>query len=133
MKRLLAALVAGMLAGCVSVAKIESGERAVGERMSITIDGQWNHLNAPGLGPAQTVQLASHGSQSDHTPFWMANKHLVVAFCTAYAICGVMGLIWYYRKGASSALRHPVLDVVGRQQSPARVLGLGLRISLVIA
>ena len=42
------------LSGCVSVAKIEGGERMVGERLSLTIDGAWNHVQAPGMGPAQT-------------------------------------------------------------------------------
>jgi hypothetical protein len=54
MKFVLAALLISVLSACVSVVKVESGERAVGERMSVTIDGPWNHLNAPGLGPAQT-------------------------------------------------------------------------------
>ena len=54
MKFLIAALSLITLAGCVSVVKVESGDRALGERMTITIDGAWNHLNAPGLGPAQT-------------------------------------------------------------------------------
>jgi hypothetical protein len=42
------------LAGCVAMAKVEQGDRAIGDRLSITIDGPWNHLQASGLGPAQT-------------------------------------------------------------------------------
>lgn len=53
MKKILAALVLVFLAGCVSVAKIESGENTVGERLTLTLTGAWNHINAPGLGPAQ--------------------------------------------------------------------------------
>lgn len=53
MKRGLTVLLLLALAGCVAVVKVESGERAVGERMTIHLDGPWNHLNAPGLGPAQ--------------------------------------------------------------------------------
>lgn len=53
MRSLLAAVVLLCVSGCVSVAKIESGDRAVGERMSVTIEGAWNHINAPGMGPAQ--------------------------------------------------------------------------------
>jgi hypothetical protein len=41
------------LAGCATVAKVETGERTVGERLAVTLDGAWNHVNAPGLGPAQ--------------------------------------------------------------------------------
>jgi len=44
----------GMLAGCVSVAKVEKGDRALGERMTVVIDGPWNHISAPGMGPAET-------------------------------------------------------------------------------
>lgn len=57
MKRYLAApivLIALALAGCVSVAKVETGNRNIGERLEVTLTGAWNHVNAPGLGPAQT-------------------------------------------------------------------------------
>jgi hypothetical protein len=40
------------LAGCVAIEKIESGERSVG-RMVVTLEGAWNHVNVPALGPAQ--------------------------------------------------------------------------------
>lgn len=53
MKKLLAAVVLLLLSGCVSVAKVESGDRSVGERMIVTIEGAWNHIDAPGIGPAQ--------------------------------------------------------------------------------
>ncbi len=42
-----------LLSGCVSVARIETGERTVGERLNINIDGAWNHISAPGMGPAE--------------------------------------------------------------------------------
>ena len=54
MKNILVALVLLVLSGCVSVAKIESGDRKVGERMTVSIDGAWNHITAPGMGPAET-------------------------------------------------------------------------------
>ena len=41
------------LSGCVSVEKVESGSKTLGERMTVTLEGAWNQLNAPGLGPAQ--------------------------------------------------------------------------------
>lgn len=54
MKNIVIAIVLLALSGCVSVAKIESGDKKVGERMTISIDGAWNHVNAPGMGPAET-------------------------------------------------------------------------------
>lgn len=53
MKKLLAVTIAFLLTGCVSVAKVETGERAVGERMQVTIEGSWNQLSFPGAGPAE--------------------------------------------------------------------------------
>jgi hypothetical protein len=47
---LLAALA---LSGCVSVAKVETGDRGVGDRMTVKLEGAWNHIDAPGMGPAQ--------------------------------------------------------------------------------
>jgi hypothetical protein len=55
MKRLaMAAVLLLALSGCVTVAKVESGDRAVGERMSVKLEGAWNHVSAPGMGPAET-------------------------------------------------------------------------------
>ena len=54
MKIVAAALLLLALAGCVSVAKVETGDRPVGDRLVVTLDGPWNQLNAPNLGPAQT-------------------------------------------------------------------------------
>lgn len=54
MKRLIVACCALTLAGCVAMAKVETGDRTVGERLTVKIEGAWNHLQAPGLGPAQT-------------------------------------------------------------------------------
>jgi hypothetical protein len=53
MKKLLLLLLLCSLAACVSAVKVESGERAVGERLVFNIDGAWNQINAPGIGPAQ--------------------------------------------------------------------------------
>lgn len=53
MKRLLATMLLALLSGCVTVAKVETGDRAVGERMNVTIEGSWNHVDAPGMGPVQ--------------------------------------------------------------------------------
>jgi hypothetical protein len=54
MKIILTAVIMLALAGCVSVAKVESGDRPIGDRLVVTLDGPWNQLNAPNLGPAQT-------------------------------------------------------------------------------
>lgn len=53
MKKLLLLALSCMLAACVSAVKIESGERLIGERLLFNIDGAWNQINAPGIGPAQ--------------------------------------------------------------------------------
>jgi len=54
MRRILAAvLFLLLLAGCASVAKVESGERTVGARLVLVLEGAWNHVSAPGMGPAQ--------------------------------------------------------------------------------
>jgi hypothetical protein len=54
MKSILTALlVVAIAAGCASVEKVETGERTVGERLLFTLDGPWNRVNAPGMGPAQ--------------------------------------------------------------------------------
>jgi hypothetical protein len=52
--RIVIALLAAALAGCASVAKMESGEQTVGGRLVVHLDGAWNHVNVPGIGPALT-------------------------------------------------------------------------------
>ena len=54
MKNILIAMVLLALSGCVAVAKIESCDKKVGERMTVTIDGAWNQVPAPGNRPADT-------------------------------------------------------------------------------
>jgi hypothetical protein len=53
MKKLLLLALSCLLAACVSAVKVDSGERAIGERLAFYIDGAWNQINAPGIGPAQ--------------------------------------------------------------------------------
>ena len=53
MKRLAWALLLAVLAGCVSIEKIDKGDREIGSRMVVAIEGPWNHVNAPGMGSAQ--------------------------------------------------------------------------------
>ena len=53
MKPIVAAILVVLVAACATVNKVETGERAVGERMLLTLDGPWNHVNAPGMGPAE--------------------------------------------------------------------------------
>ena len=54
MKKVLAALALCTLCACASVSKVESGSQNIGERMSVHLEGAWNHVSAPGMGPAQT-------------------------------------------------------------------------------
>ena len=54
MIRLVCALLLSLLAACASVTKVDSGPHTIGERLVITIDGAWNQVNAPNMGPAQT-------------------------------------------------------------------------------
>jgi hypothetical protein len=42
-----------VMAGCATIQKVESGVRPIGERLTIKIEGDWNHLDFPGLKPAQ--------------------------------------------------------------------------------
>lgn len=53
MKKLLILALAALLAGCASVRKVETGANQVGERLSLKVDGNWNHLDFPGIRPAQ--------------------------------------------------------------------------------
>ena len=53
-KAALVALLAALAAGCASVSKMESGEQTINGRLVVHLEGAWNHVNAPGIGPAQT-------------------------------------------------------------------------------
>lgn len=53
MRTLLVGILVVLLAGCASVRKVESGANTVGDRLSIEIEGNWNHLDFPGIKPAQ--------------------------------------------------------------------------------
>jgi len=54
MRNLLIVLVLAVLSGCATVNKMETGNQNIGERMTLTLDGAWNHVALPGQGPAQT-------------------------------------------------------------------------------
>ena len=53
MRTLPIVLLVSVLAGCASVAKVDSGEQTLGERLLVSLDGPWNRVDAPGMGPAQ--------------------------------------------------------------------------------
>ena len=53
MRPIVMLVLAGVLAACATVSKVETGEQTIGERMRVTLEGPWNQVNAPGLGPAQ--------------------------------------------------------------------------------
>jgi hypothetical protein len=42
-----------VLAGCANVTKVDSGTRQVGARLSLNIDGAWNHLDFAPVKPAE--------------------------------------------------------------------------------
>jgi hypothetical protein len=42
-----------MLSACATVKKVESGNRGVGDRLTVNIEGNWNHLDFPGVKPAE--------------------------------------------------------------------------------
>ncbi len=56
MNRLLVTILVSLAAGCatVSVKKVETGTQGVGDRMQLTLDGPWNHIDSSRMGPAQT-------------------------------------------------------------------------------
>ena len=60
------------LSGCVSIDKVEKGPRSVGDRMSVDIEGAWNYINAPGMGPAQHWTM--EGLLVDQLVLWSGIK-----------------------------------------------------------
>lgn len=73
MKNHLTALLLLALTGCVSVAKVETGERTVGDRLTLKLAGAWNHVSAPGLGPAETWTM--EGLPVDQLLVYSGIKH----------------------------------------------------------
>jgi hypothetical protein len=53
MRLLFIALLLALVAGCATVTKVETGEQAVGGRLFVNLEGPWNRIDAPGIGPAQ--------------------------------------------------------------------------------
>lgn len=53
MRLLIALCLALAVGGCATVRKVESGKNLVGDRLTIEIDGHWNHLDFPSIRPAQ--------------------------------------------------------------------------------
>ena len=47
-------LLVALVCGCTSVAKMDTGEQTVGGRLVVQLQGPWNHVSGPGIGPAQT-------------------------------------------------------------------------------
>lgn len=55
MTRIAVVLLSVLVAGCApQMTKVDTGERTVGDRLLLTIDGPWNHVNVAASGPAQT-------------------------------------------------------------------------------
>lgn len=53
MKKLYVIVLIALLSACATVNKVDSGKRAVGDRFVLTIEGAWNHIDFPGIKPAQ--------------------------------------------------------------------------------
>ncbi|MBI2305868.1 MAG: hypothetical protein HYU78_01065 [Rhodocyclales bacterium] len=53
MKKLVLLALALLLSACATVRKVEPGNRTVGERLTVNIQGAWNHLDFPGIKPAE--------------------------------------------------------------------------------
>lgn len=70
---LLSILLLVTLAGCVSVEKVGTGQQKLGERMSVQIDGPWNRINAPNMGPAQIWTM--EGLAVDQLLLYSGIKH----------------------------------------------------------
>lgn len=54
MKTLLGLVLVVFLAACTTVAtkKVESGDNTIGDRLQVNIEGPWNQITAPNMGPA---------------------------------------------------------------------------------
>jgi len=78
-KTLIALAAALALAGCVSMAKVERGDRAVGERLQVAIEGPWNHLSAPDLGPAENLDHGGPAGRSPAAVFGLKDGQLIHA------------------------------------------------------
>lgn len=53
MNKLLLLVLLVFLSSCGTVRKVETGKNTVGERLMVDIQGNWNHLDFPGIKPAQ--------------------------------------------------------------------------------
>ena len=70
-----------LLAGCASVEKVESGERSLGERMLVSLDGPWNKVSAPDREPA--VVWTMEGRPVDELLIYSGIKNEQVIHATA--------------------------------------------------
>jgi len=91
-KALFVAVVLLALTGCVSVAKVETGEHTVGDRMAVTLMGAWNHVNAPNLGPAQVWTM--EGLPADQLLLFSGLKDGEAVHATAVAERGKKNFVF---------------------------------------
>jgi len=71
-----------VLAGCAApVTKVESGERGLGERMLVSLDGPWNKVSAPDMGPAEVWTM--EGRPVDQLLIYSGIKNEQVIHATA--------------------------------------------------
>ena len=79
---LVAATLVVVLAGCAApVTKVESGERGLGERMLVSLDGPWNKVSAPDMGPAEVWTM--EGRPVDQLLIYSGIKNEQVIHATA--------------------------------------------------
>lgn len=73
MRAILIAVFAAVLAGCATVSKMDTGEQTLGERLLVTLEGPWNHVTVPGMGPAQVWTM--EGLPVDQLLVYSGIKH----------------------------------------------------------
>jgi len=73
MRILASIIVLSLVSACaMQVAKIDSGEVAVGDRLQLKVDGAWNHITSPLIEPAQAWTM--EGLPVDQLLIWSGIK-----------------------------------------------------------
>ena len=70
MKRILILMVSAVLAGCATMAKVDSGQQVVSDRLVVDLDGPWNRFTRGVEVPTWTVE----GFTVDRLQFFVAVK-----------------------------------------------------------
>ncbi len=75
MKKTLLLVLLVLLSACASVQKIESGDRTVGERFQITLEGDWNQVKAPNISPPNSETWTMEGLPIDQLLLYTGLKN----------------------------------------------------------